>query len=109
MDRIICAFIFAVGVTFVSTVCAEDLLRDPTQPLNYVPETTVTQSAVYNGYRLSAVFLGIKPIAVINGQRCRVGDEIDGYSISKISSEGVVLERGTEQKILKMYRADIIK
>lgn len=52
--------------------------------------------------KLESVILGEVPVAVINGKVLRVGDDIDGFVLEKVSARYVVLSRGVFRVDLKM-------
>ncbi|MEQ8205622.1 MAG: hypothetical protein RIA65_05560 [Woeseia sp.] len=68
-------------------------LGDPTRPSYVLPASDgAVASAVL---RVSAVFIsGDRRIAVINGQRLRVGESVGGATISEIESNQVSFVRG---------------
>lgn len=68
-------------------------LGDPTRPSYALP---VSEGVVASAeLRVSAVFIsGDRRIAVINGQRLRVGESVGGATISEIASNKVSFVRG---------------
>lgn len=52
--------------------------------------------------KLESVILGEVPVAVINGKVLRVGDDIDGFVLEKVSARYVVLRRDEFRVDLKM-------
>ena len=68
-------------------------LGDPTRPSNALPIVGNTASSAV--LHVSAVFIsGDRRIAVVNGQRVRVGDSISGATVSSIDRNKVSFVRG---------------
>ena len=86
--------LFASG----SVLADNSLVRDPTQPVDYVPSATET----------SGIFESSRPTALINGKRYHVGDKIDGYTVKSIRPSKVVLQGSGEQVELTMYNSRMI-
>ena len=91
-----------------SVLADNSLVRDPTQPVDYVPSATETVSGGNSGYRLSGIFESSRPTALINGKRYHVGDKIDGYTVKSIRPSKVVLQGSGEQVELTMYNSRMI-
>lgn len=66
-------------------------LTDPTRPPDYVPSKS--QSMKITGpMTLTAIFsYSDYKVAIINGERLRVGDKVGDYTIIKIKANGVEL------------------
>lgn len=63
--------------------------RDPTQP----PGTRLTQQRVVEkSLRLSGIFLGKRPHAIINGYAMAVGERYRGIELIKIEPERVLVQ-----------------
>ena len=86
-----------------------DLVRDPTQPVNYAAPAASDASSSQGSLRLSAVFMGNRPYAVVSGKAVRVGDELGGYRVESIGSGSVVLRSGGESVALKLHSARVIR
>ena len=83
--------LFASG----SVLADNSLVRDPTQPVDYVPSATET-------------FESSRPAALINGKRYHVGETIDGYTVKSIRPSKVVLQKDDEQMELSLYSSKVI-
>ena len=109
MVRVFILSVFCVCAVSLNSVLAQnELIRDPTQPINYVPSDTGYSSANANGYKLSAVFESSRPSALINGKRYHVGETIDGYTVKSIRPSKVVLQKDEEQMELSLYSSKVI-
>ncbi|PIE20536.1 MAG: hypothetical protein CSA61_01215 [Neptuniibacter caesariensis] len=83
-------------------VMAEQNLPDPTQPMR---GTAVVAKKVdaEQGYKLSWMITGKKNnMAVLNGQRVQKGDLVDGAEVLSITSAGVLLNVGHEQRLISL-------
>ena len=96
--------LFASG----SVLADNSLVRDPTQPVDYVPSATETVSGGNSGYRLSGIFESSRPAALINVKRYHVGETIDGYTVKSIRPSKVVLQKDDEQMELSLYSSKVI-
>lgn len=45
-----------------------------------------------------------KPLAVIDGEVVKIGQQIGGYTVSKINKENVVLTKDGEEQIVHLYK-----
>ena len=83
-----------------------DAIHDPTLPKLSVMPNSGSNSTAQNG--ASAVLQGIvkkrnSRMAIISGQLTQVGDEVDGYKVSQINNNNVVLIKAGSQKRLYVY------
>lgn len=87
-----------------------EMLKDPTVPLNYSDwSVSVSEDAFsQNGMKLSAIYVGNKPYAVISNKVVHVGDDFNGYKIAKIARGYVELENNSEKLKLTIYKNNII-
>jgi type II secretory pathway component PulC len=100
VDKVYCTL--ALVLVFLcsygaNTVKATEFI-DPMRPLNYqVPTTdtnpkTETEELNTATWKLTAVLLSEqRSVAVINGQSFQPGDELEGYTLSSIYEDRVVL------------------
>ena len=91
-----------LSVLLPMAASAEKLPADPTRPssaiLSMIPAGKETVK-----YVLSALRTGSgKAVAVVNGQRVKAGDQVDGARVTSVTSSGVSLSVGTEQKFLSL-------
>ncbi len=92
-------------------MCASaDMLRDPTVPLSYVPADTSSSSntSSQGNMTLGAIYISNNSYAVINGKVVRVGDDVSGYTVSKITRGYVELDGKTEKLKLTMYKNSVV-
>jgi MSHA biogenesis protein MshK len=70
-------------------------LQDPTRP-SYVTDDTVA-GAVHGALRVNAIFIsGERRIAIVNGQRLRIGETVNGATVNRIEQDRVSFVRGDE-------------
>ncbi len=95
-------------------VLADDLegLVDPTAPLNMSMALSGVDSAdlgsmqlpLFERYELNSVLIRENDrIAVVNGQRLRVGDAVASARVSRIDQDGVILEINGEPRVLALF------
>ena len=61
------------------------------------PFTGGAAGAEVSGFDLSGILWdATQPIAVINGQMLRVGDELEGYKVTQIAQDSVLLSDGSQ-------------
>ncbi|MDJ0919133.1 MAG: general secretion pathway protein GspB [Woeseiaceae bacterium] len=78
----------------VSVVSAEEL-RDPTRPHTYKPGRTVEGVPSFS---VNAIFISDdRRLAIINGERVRVGDVVAGARVVSIEKEQVTLSASGKQ------------
>jgi MSHA biogenesis protein MshK len=101
-----------LAVTQATEISAESIaraeVRDPTQPLGYLP----TKSAVVNKhYELNSVLVSAqRRLAVINGQVLREGQVLAGtdqVKLKRITRSGVVLQQAQKTWELKLSPMNI--
>ena len=81
---------------------AEKLPADPTRPSSAVLSMIPAEKEAVQ-YVLSALRTGSGyTVAVVNGQRVKAGDRVDGAKVLSVTSRGVSLSVGTEQKFLSL-------
>lgn len=70
-------------------------LQDPTRP-SYVTDDSVA-GAAYGALRVNAIFIsGERRIAIVNGQRLRIGETVNGATVNRIEQDRVSFVRGEE-------------
>lgn len=91
-------------------LAADDLagLVDPTAPINLIVSLADQDSGVvtpmFEIYRLNSVLIRDNDrIAVVNGQRARIGDMVGSARVSRIDNAGVVLVVNGESRELTLY------
>jgi hypothetical protein len=100
-NKVLCT-VLLLGV--VSAVCAESpdaAYADPMQP--YQPRPQAEAGRAEARYRVTSVLIApTRRIAVINGLRCRVGDEVDGASVMSIEADAVRLRVGSRELVVRL-------
>ena len=99
----------ATAALLLAASASGDMVRDPTQPVNYAAPAASDASSSQGTLRLSAVFMGDRPYAVISGKAVRAGDELGGYRVESIGNGSVVLRNGGESVTLKLHSARVIR
>ncbi len=94
-----------VGITLPA--CAGSLV-DPMRPVNYqrveVPSSADEKVPVTENWNLNGVLISAsRTVAVINGMSFQLGDKIDGYRITKITTSEAVLKN--KQQTLVLHRS----
>lgn len=93
--------ILCVGLVFSQVSAAE--MTDPTKPpaavLSTLPDSVVTPTPVLqlNGVQVN----GKDSVAIINHTMVRVGDQIQGYTLRRVSNGQAILA-GEDQSVLKL-------
>lgn len=84
---------------FASSVCADEKLRDPTRP-DVAGERTVVAS---RGFVVNAIIASSeRRIAIVNGQRVRAGDSLDGATVISIGKSQLILEKDGKRLTIKL-------
>lgn len=86
-------------------------LQDPTRPPAALAALTAAPGAsgapASAGPRLQTILIGRQPggrlLAVIDGEAVRVGDAVQGARVVRIADNEVVLARGAERQVLRLY------
>lgn len=87
-------------------------LLDPTEPpagaLRPVAGASAAPPAASQGPQLQSVLHGSRgrELAVIDGQTIRRGEKFDGAVLFKIGKDEVVLKRGKQLQVLRLYPAE---
>ena len=69
------------------------------------PFTGSSSGGQVSGFDLSGILWdAIQPIAVINGEMRRIGDEVDGYRIVAITQDTVSISDGTQDMQLSLHQ-----
>ncbi|MES2017257.1 MAG: MSHA biogenesis protein MshK [Pseudomonadota bacterium] len=94
------------------SACAQEAgLPDPTRPpavLSAPPAASGQTAPVSAGPQLQSILISLRPggrrLAVIDGKMLRQGQRIDGAVIEAIRPGEVVLRRGKQKQVLKLFR-----
>lgn len=83
-------------------------LQDPTRPPAALAALTAAPGAPANaGPRLQTILIAPRPggrqLAMIDGEAVRVGDTVQGARVVRIADNEVVLVRGAERQVLRLY------
>ena len=86
-----------IALLLSAPLLAETLPGDPTRPANVILQK-VAKAATEQPYTLSWLLTGKQQNqAIVNGQRVRVGDYVDGARVQSVTPAGVTLEKGGRQ------------
>ena len=94
----------------------DELLVDPTTPLNFViptggndePGALAMLGSMFTSYELSSVLIRAEDrIAVINGERVRIGDSIGAARVTAIEADHVTLNVNGKIETLQRYENSI--
>ena len=97
------------AVLFACVAAAQaQSLNDPTRPpASLLSPQTVP--AANNAPQLQSVLIARHPggrhVAVIDGQTLRLGDSYRGAVLERVSENEVVLRKGAQRQVLKLYAA----
>lgn len=80
---------------------AQDL-ADPTRPPN-APSAAAGESTPVGTQLQSVLISQGRRLAIINGKSVALGDAVGESRVVKITETEVVLQKGTETEVLKMY------
>ena len=85
-------------------------LEDPTRPpAMLMPGASAGAAAAGSGPQLQSVLIarqdGGRHVAVIDGQTLRLGNSYKGAQLIEMSETEVVLQRGSERQVLKLFPA----
>lgn len=76
------------------------LPADPTKPPAGVQLNIIDEQQAYKVSWLRTG--GAKNIAVVNGQRVQVGDQVDGAIVLSIARNGVTLDVGNKKQLISL-------
>lgn len=80
---------------------AQEILRDPTRPYSAPVPLEVSPAR----FEVNAIINSDKRrLAIVNGRRVGVGDEIDGATVLAISKSDIVLEIDGQEQTLTLNR-----
>ena len=108
-DAVFARWALAFGVVTCAAVSAAEGLPDPTRPpAALAPKAPAETERRGDSLELRAVFFAEgRRIAIVNGRRLRVGDEIEGATVRAIGPGNVELVRGEERVRLELIDAAI--
>jgi MSHA biogenesis protein MshK len=82
-------------------------LQDPTRPPAAATPTPVASGSVSAGPQLQSILIaraaGGRHVAVIDGETVRLGETFHGAKVARIGENEVVLVRGGERQVLRLY------
>lgn len=116
-----CAAVFSLCAVAGTAADEFEGLTDPTAPLTFaVPQSAEVVDDEDDGgffglslpsmenYELNSVLIrGKDRIAVVNGQRVRIGEQVGAAKVTAINHEGVVLEIDGKPRVLELYAASV--
>jgi MSHA biogenesis protein MshK len=112
--------VLLLALLAASTAQAQDAgLPDPTRPPAVLsapppaPGAAAGAPAVAAGPELQSILISLRTngrrVAVINGKTVRQGERIDGAIVEAIRPTEVVLRKGNQKQILKLFRPAAIR
>jgi MSHA biogenesis protein MshK len=98
----------AILALLCNAACAHaEVLQDPTRPAAGAFVSTAAPGAAVSGPRLQSILVareaGGRHLAVIDGETVRLGEQFHGARVSRIGDNEVVLVRGGERQVLRLY------
>lgn len=102
--------LLAAALAGTPAFAQEGSLPDPTRPPASVlsPVSPAGQVAVPGVPQVQSILVSLRPggrrIAVLNGKTLRQGDRVGGAVLEAIEPTYVVLRRGSQKQILKLFR-----
>lgn len=92
-----------------ASACAQETgLPDPTRPPASLSAPAATDAPLSAGPQLQSILISLRAggrrVAVIDGKTVRQGQRIDGAVIEAIRPGEVVLRRGKQKQVLKLFR-----
>lgn len=102
--RLLCAC--GAAMAMGAAAAQGQVLNDPTRPpANLMAPQTAAAPSV--GPQLQSVLIARHPggrhIAVIDGHTLRLGDKYKGAVLERVADNEVVLVRGTQRQVLRLY------
>ncbi len=87
--------------------------NDPMRPVAYQPVTNKAQPAPpeidTSHWVLSAVLISAsRTVALVNGRALQVGDSLEGFQLTQIATDRVVLQRNKTKIVLTRAGAELI-
>ncbi|MGM0907128.1 MAG: Type II secretory pathway component [Pseudomonadota bacterium] len=87
------------------TVSAFSQERDPTQPPFTVSQPTVEIDSWAQNIKLSQIFYSEqRQSARINGEWVKPGENIDGFRVSSVNPNSVILEKNNERVEITLFK-----
>jgi MSHA biogenesis protein MshK len=95
------AYLVAAAMTVLAPAWAQ-ALSDPTRPPHAPSDSP--QDAAAGGTQLQSVLISRgRRLAIINGSTVALGDTVGEAKVVRISETEVVLQRGDEKEVLKLF------
>ncbi len=107
----LCTVLLAAALASTPAFAQQGALPDPTRPPSSVlsPVSPAGQLAAPGVPQVQSILVSTRPggrrIAVINGKTLRRGDRVGGAVLETIEPTYVVLRRGSQKQILKLFRS----
>jgi hypothetical protein len=95
------------GRVALSEPVAQQLTRDPFAIVSCIPKRKTSGPAAdshiaSDALELQSTICGDQPMAVINGQVLKVGDEIEGFLLERVEPTSVWVKRNNARRELKL-------
>ncbi len=101
MSRSLLVLVLLCGLAMARSARAE--LGDPTRPPDF---SNVSVEAVESGgspFRVSSILVAPdRQVAIVNGARVEVGDEVSGATVTQIKGQAVLLQLAEEELELRI-------
>ena len=102
MKKAAAALLFAGALLPALAPAGAQELVDPTRPPN--ASAALPGESASGGTQLQSVLISPgRRLAIINGKSVALGDAVGESKVVKITETEVVLQKGTETEVLKMY------
>lgn len=98
------------GALLAGAAQAQEGLPDPTRPpaVMSAPAASLGQAPVSSAPQVQSILISLRPggrrIAVIDGKMLREGGRVGGAVLEAIRPTEVVLRKGTQRQVLKLFR-----
>ena len=100
-ESVLTVFVLTALLSAAENGVAQEVLRDPTRPYS----APVVLNAAPARFEVNAIINSDKRrLAIVNGRRVGIGDEIDGAVVLAIHKSEVVVEIDDREKTLRLNR-----
>jgi MSHA biogenesis protein MshK len=104
MNKALIANVFLISALLAATALGAEVLPDPTRPPALIMAPDEAKVAVPASPVLQSVLISpLRRVATINGQIVKVGDKIGDAKVVKIAESEVVLRKGKDVEVLKLF------
>ena len=101
MSRALLVFVLLCGLGTARSARAE--LGDPTRPPDFANVTVETIESGGSSFSVSSILVAPeRQVAIVNGTRVEVGDEVGGATVTQIKAQAVLLQLAEEEIELRI-------